>query len=423
MLVWTDTEAGIGAAGTTVLNSPSAISGLGIVAGGASGLQANNSTNSMWHYTAMGNQSPQSNGDRRGRHRAFDELRGLVIVLMTLDHVRGFVTPTGADPMNWQTTTVGFFLVRWMTHLCAPVFVILMGAAAALRHRSRPSDSRSFLVSRGVWLIALEASWISFSWSWDPKQTYFGVLWALGGSMVLLALVIEWRREIVMALGLGLLVGLEWLQLNPDPGWLRILVKPGEVSLLGHTIRCSYPLLPWFGAAAIGWSCAEPLKQASPTRLAMLGAGALVAFVTYRYGTGWDPNPWGVQASIQLTVADFLSPSKYPPSLAFYLLTGGVGLLILAGAHRRGGRVSNELERLGRVPMMFYLLHLPIAHALGNVYAWIGYGQTKVPASEPTRVWVVLVAWALVVALLLPACARWDAFKRRRRDLWWLGYL
>ena len=377
----------------------------------------------MWHYTRMPPPQPNASEPTGARHRAFDELRGLVILLMTLDHVRAFVAPADADPMNWESTSLGFFLVRWVTHLCAPTFVFLMGAAAALRNRARPEDTRRFLLTRGLWLIALEATWVSFSWSWDPTQTYFGVLWALGGSMILLAGLTTLPAWAMLVLGLGVIGGLEWVQPRPDSVWVGILVHPGSAAAFGHTIRCAYPLLPWFGAAAVGWSVAMPLRNARPAQLATAGMGMLVAFALYRGGAVSDPNPWGTQGAAAMTVADFLSPSKYPPSIAFYLLTLGAGVLILAGAHRRKGAVSETIVRMGRVPMMFYLLHLPLAHALGNTLAWLGHGQSRVPASEPVRIWVILVAWAIVVAALIPVCTRWDALKRRRRDLWWLRYL
>ena len=360
---------------------------------------------------------------RDARHRGFDELRGLVIVLMTLDHVRGFVAPSGANPMDWDTTTVGFFLVRWVTHLCAPTFVFLMGVAASLRARRRPDSTTSFLLTRGMWLIFLEATWVSFSWGWDLGNTYFGVLWALGGSMILLAAIHRLPAQLVFAVGFLLVVGLEVANPQPEPGLVRLMVQPGSFSVLGHAVGCSYPLLPWFGAAAMGWGATDALRSARPQRLALAAGVALTAFVVYRAFLGVDANPWAVQGTASMTIADFLSPSKYPPSVAFYLLTLGAGLAVLAGAHRRTGPIARFVERLGRVPMMFYLLHLPLAHMVGNGYAWLRYGEMRVPASEAVSLPVILGAWVVVVALLAPVCLRWDSLKRRRRDLRWLSYL
>jgi uncharacterized membrane protein len=371
----------------------------------------------------MTDQQQQRHRGSRSRHRAFDELRGAVIVLMTLDHVRGFIAPAGSDPMNWDSTTVGFFLVRWVTHLCAPAFVLLMGAAAALRARSRPNGSTKFLVTRGLWLILLEATWVSFSWSWDPTQTYLGVLWALGGSMVLLAAVQHLPSRLVFGLGVVLLVALDAVGPQPEPGLLRLMVQPGSLSLFGHSVGYAYPLLPWFAVAAIGWGAVDGLMNTDPRRLRWCGLGLIAAFCVVRSLSGWEANPWEVQNTGAMTLADFLSPSKYPPGVAFVLLTVGAAILVLSGAHRRGGPLSRFVALLGRVPMMFYLVHLPLAHLVGNAYAWIQYGEARVPGTEPVSIPVILGAWLLVVALLAPLSVRWDALKRTRRDLWWLRYL
>ena len=298
-----------------------------------------------------------------------------------------------------------------------------MSAAAAWRAQKKPDDMVSFLWTRGVWLIVLEATWISFSWSWDPARTYFGVMWALGGSMILLAVVTRLGPRAVFACGVALLIGLEVAQFQPESGPLRLLVQPGSFFVFGHKVGCSYPLLPWFGAAALGWGSALAILKAPPRNLASWGIGMLVAFGVYRFTTSVDPNPWEVQSAAAMTVADFLSPSKYPPSVAFYLLTLGAALVILSGAHLRTGPLSRVAERLGRVPMMFYLLHLPLAHLVGNAYAWLQYGQARVPSGEPVSLAVILGAWLLVLAMLVPVCFWWDSLKRRRRDLWWLRYL
>ncbi len=371
----------------------------------------------------MTNHSQQSHPGRSVRHEAFDELRGVVIVLMTLDHVRGFITPACADPMNWDSTTVELFLVRWVTHLCAPAFVLLMGAAAALRIRARPAGATKFLVTRGLWLILMEATWVSFCWNWDPAQTYFGVLWALGGSMVLLAAVQRLPSRVVFAMGVALLVALDVAGPQPEPGLLRLMVQPGSLSLFGHSVGYAYPLLPWFAVAAIGWGAVDGLMRSGPRRLRWCGLGLIAAFFVVRSLSGWEANPWELQHTGAMTLADFLSPSKYPPGVAFVLLTVGVAILVLSGAHRRGGPLSRFVALLGRVPMMFYLVHLPLAHLVGNAYAWIQYGEARVPDTEPVSIPVILGAWLLVVALLAPLSVRWDALKRTRRDLWWLRYL
>ena len=359
----------------------------------------------------------------RTRFAPFDVLRGLVIVLMALDHVRGFVAPSGANPTDWESTTFAFFLVRWVTHLCAPMFVFLMGVGASLRAQSKPDESRSFLIKRGLWLIALEVTWVSFCWSWDVTQTNLGVLWSLGGSMVLLAPLVRLRSSHMVAAGVLLIVGLEMANVQPSPGPLRVLFQPTSMTVFGHHIGAAYVLLPWFGVAMLGWGVGPWLMQLSPRRMCLVGVGLLTLFVTYRWGAETDPNPWVSQSAWDMTLADFLSPSKYPPSLCFVLMTLGVGGLILAGPARGQGRISSVLQTFGRVPMFFYLLHLPLAHLLGNGYAWIRYGAPRVPGTESLSILTILVAWCVVLIVLWPVCVRWDALKRKRRDLRWLQYL
>ena len=342
---------------------------------------------------------------------------------MALDHVRGFVAPAGANPTDWESTTFGFFLLRWVTHLCAPIFIFLMGIGAALRHQSKPHESRSFLLKRGLWLILLEVTWVSFCWTWDITQTNLGVLWALGGSMVLLALVLQLSHQALVWLGLALIVGLEVANLQPDPGPLRVLVKPTSMEFWGHRVGAAYVLLPWFGVAALGWGIGPRMIQMSPRILLSAGVSMLGVGAVYRWLQWTDPDSWTTQTQWSMTLADFLNPSKYPPSICFVLLTLGAGALILAGPARGSGRLAAMLETFGRVPMFFYLIHLPAAHLLGNGYAWSRFGVARVPATEPLSILTILVAWGVLLLVLWPLCREWDALKRKRRDLRWLQYL
>ena len=357
------------------------------------------------------------------RHRPFDVLRGLVIVLMALDHVRGFIAPMGANPTDFDSTTVSFFLVRWVTHLCAPSFVFLMGVAAALRFAAKPDDTRGFLLKRGLWLIVLEATWVSFCWTWDISKTYLGVLWALGACMVLLSVLCRASSRAFIAIGLALILGLEWANFQPDQGLLRMLVQPGSVTVFGHPVGSAYAPLPWLGVAALGWGMSSWLVRATGSQLRMLGAAMLAIFVVYR-SKGWtDPDPWAEHGRLVMTAADFVNPSKYPPSLCFVLMTLGVAMLLLSGPLRRAGRINGVLEVFGRVPMFFYLAHLPLAHILANVFAWSVYGEARVPGTEPVSIVLIVTAWLVVAGLLWPVCRAWDDLKRRRRDLRWLSYL
>ena len=342
---------------------------------------------------------------------------------MILDHIRGFIAPSGADPTDFGSTTVGFFLVRWVTHLCAPIFVFLMGVSAALRLSMKPDDTPQFLIKRGLWLIVLEISWVSFCWSWDWTTTYLGVLWALGGSMVLLALVARYPGGAVAASGLGLLMFLEIAAIKPDHGFVQLWFQPGAMTILGHRVGGAYALLPWFAVASVGFGMSSVVVRAGRRELRAVGVAMLALFFLWRRFAKTDPNQWEVQASLALTVADFMNPSKYPPSLCFVLLTLGIGALLLAGPARREAGLNRGLQVYGRVPMFVYLIHLPLAHLMGNAYAMLTYSAARVPAGEPVSVPVILAAWLLLIVLLYPLCSWWDGIKRRRRDLRWLSYL
>ena len=351
-----------------------------------------------------------------------DVLRGWVIVLMVLDHIRGFLAPSGANPTDWETTTFAFFLVRWVTHLCAPTFIFLMGVSAALRYRKKPDDMRMFLIKRGLWLILLELTWVSFSWSWDITQSNLGVLWSLGGAMLLLAPVIHLPPKWLAAAGGLLLVGLEMANVQID-GPFRILFQPASSSVLGHRVGGAYVLLPWFGVALLGWGVAPWLVTASRAVMRRLGMVLLFGFALYR-GPSWtDPDPWAPQSTWSMTLADFLNPSKYPPSLCFLLLTLGVAALVFAVSMRAHGQLMNMLQTVGRVPMFVYLIHLPMAHLMGNVFAWIAHGTARVPATEGVSIALIVGAWLVLLALLWPVCRRWDGLKQEHREWAWLRYL
>lgn len=357
------------------------------------------------------------------RHGPMDALRGLVIVLMALDHVRGFFTPAGANPLDVHQTTLAFFATRWVTHLCAPAFVLLMGAGAALRHARRPEGTVRFLLTRGLWLILLELTWCSFAWSWDPGFRYLGVLWALGASMVLLVPLTRlpaWTGAAVGGVGT---VAIALIGAEPgDPG-VGLWLQPTRVELVGMTFRLSYALLPWFFVAALGWGAARWLVTARRLHIGVLGAGAAALGIGLRLGGVGNPRPWTNAADLLTTAFDVLHLDKYPPSLDFLLVFCGLGLVLLAGPLTGDGPVRRWMRMLGRVPMFFYLLHLPLAHVAGNALAWVWFGQARIPPSEPVRLWLVMLAWAGVVAALTPLCAAWGRLKRRRRDLWWLAYL
>jgi uncharacterized membrane protein len=384
----------------------------------------------------------------RPRLDAIDIVRGLVMVLMALDHTRGFFyhnPPDLTDPA--QTTTVVYF-TRWVTHFCAPVFVFLAGTGAFLygtRGKTR-SQLAWFLVSRGVWLVVLEFTLIHFAWSFrlDDPQFFAQVIWAIGCSLVLLAGLVSLPAPLVAALGALVVAGHQALAETLSDGlvpqdWLVGLLRPGRQELWpGASVLVMYPVLPWFGVMALGYGLG-PLwtleRQQRQRLLVALGAGAILLFAVLRGLNGYgDPRPWSPQRDGWFTFLSFLNCSKYPPSLLYVLMTLGPAALALAWFERVPGPPGRALVTFGRVPLFYYVLHLFLIHGLAVCFALGRYGRADFLFRSPVSAepWngpegygydlpVVYLLWLLIVALLYVPCLWFSGVKRRHRD-GWLSY-
>jgi uncharacterized membrane protein len=381
------------------------------------------------------------------RLRAIDVLRGLVMVLMALDHVRYFLTDVRINPTDAATTTVPLFVTRWITHLCAPVFMFLAGAGARLslgRGRDPRSLSR-FLLIRGLWLVLLELTVARAAWQFNLDYGYSAalVLWALGWCMVALAALVYLPDRWIGAVG-GAMVLLHNLADRVSAGdlsrvgWLwTFLHEPGTVALGGGSVLfVLYPLVPWIGVMALGYA-AGPLFTRGPAirdRICVrLGLGFLAAFLLLRwinlYG---DPSPWGVQASAGRTVLSFLDATKYPASLLYLLMTMGPALLLVPLCDRLQGRSADALRVFGQVPLFFWLLHVPLIHAVAVVLSLVRYDTIVAwlirnpPVNQPPAYGyglpVVYLVTVGVVAVLYPVC-RWFAGVKKRRRASLLSYL
>ncbi|MBV7569373.1 DUF1624 domain-containing protein [Pseudomonas sp. PDM27] len=371
---------------------------------------------------------------------SIDALRGLVILLMLLDHVREtfFLHRQVADPMAIDTTEPALFFSRTLAHLCAPVFVLLTGLSAYLygeKHQGKKAVSM-FLFKRGLFLVLLEFTLVNFAWTFQlpPNVIYLQVIWAIGLSMTALAALVWLPRPFLCVLGLVIVAGhnlldslhfpvgsamhLPWAILH-DRGWIEF-----SDSL---RLRTSYPLLPWIGVIALGY-CIGPwfARSASATvrqrYLLLAGAGALTGFIALRLVNGYGEAHWVHYESATHTLMSFFNITKYPPSLLFLSLTLGVGLLLLPGFERaRQRKWISTLAVFGAAPMFFYLLHL---YALKMLYlthvALFGLNQGNYFGFD--SMWMVwLTAALLATTLYLPV--RWfAALKARRRDIGWLKY-
>ena len=386
-------------------------------------------------------------GGTRPRLDSVDLLRGLVMVIMALDHVRGFLhyaTPL-FDPTDLARTNTALFLTRWVTHFCAPAFVFLAGTGAFLsgaRGRGRGELSR-FLLTRGLWLVLLELTVIRLAWTFDPtyRVTPLQVIWAIGWSMVALSALVRLPGWAVTAFGVAVIA----LHNLLDPvtsesfgrlGWLWSLLHTGEPlePFPGRQFIPLYPLIPWVGVMAAGYGFGHILLLERERRrrlLLRLGVGITLAFVVLRalnfYG---DPRPWSVRESGLLTFFSFINTQKYPPSLLFLLMTLGPAMIALRLFDREAGPLARPLVTFGRVPLFYYILHLYLIQVLTVVFAVARYGPRvkeafaggQLPPDYGYSLWVVYAVWIGVVAALYLPCRWFAALKRRRREAW-LSYL
>ena len=389
----------------------------------------------------------------RGRLPAIDVLRGVLMALMALDHTRHFLSDSlELSSTNLATTTPGQFLTRWVTHFCAPGFVFLAGTGVYLYARDRPLREVSrFLLLRGLWLVLLELTVVrclGWSFNFDYGHVMAGVLWAIGWSMVVLALLIHLDIRAVAAIGIVIIASHNLFddvraRAFGPMGWLwTILHRTGHVQPLdGVRLKISYPVLPWIGVLAVGYAFGPMLDAPADVRrrrLMWLGAALTLAFVALRalnvYG---DPRPWSVKPSALFTVFSFLHCDKYPPSLCFLLMTLGPLIFALGALDRPPIAALQMLHWLGRAPLFFYLLHIPLIHLVAVVLARARYGHAEFLFQNPPAargpafplpdgygypLWLVYLIWIALTGALALAC-RWYGKYKQAHPSRWMTYL
>jgi uncharacterized membrane protein len=396
---------------------------------------------------------------------SIDLLRGIVMVVMMLDHTRDFVhsaTPQ-FSPEDLSRTNVALFFTRWITHFCAPTFVFLAGTSAYLqmaRGKSKQELSR-FLITRGLWLIVLEFTLVRFGFTFNFNYGFFGVMqviWVIGLSMILLAGLIYLPTVVVGAFGVLMIALHNKLDVYRVEGWRGpdspVPTIRAKVWMILHqqfeafpilwffpspVVVVIYPLIPWVGVMAAGFAFGAIYKLGSEQRrwlLLIMGGVSSVLFIGLRFINGYgDPSPWLTQKSHLFTVLSFINTTKYPPSLLYLLMTLGPALVALAvfekSSPERGG-LSRFFITFGRVPLFFYLLQWPTAHLIsvvlhfgfGKPVAWLfqNLGPGVPPPGVGFNLVVVYLCWFAGIAILYPLCNWFAGVKARRHD-WWLSYL
>ena len=418
---------------------------------------------------AAGPANPEPVKPARQRIDSIDLLRGIVMVIMMLDHTRDFIH-SGAllfDPLDLSKTTVWLFLTRWITHFCAPVFVFLAGTGAYLRY-ARGSSKRElsrFLISRGVWLIILEFTVVRLGafFNLDPRFLLFlQVIFVIGFSMIVLAGLIHVPLKVTAAFGLLMIAFHNILDKypvqrwqgpqSPVPSWgaklYMLLHQPGIFPIGPHfpspLVFILYPLIPWIGVLAVGYAFGVLYQQDARLRkrwLLIIGGIVTLLFTLIRavdkYG---EPLHWSRQKNVVFTILSFINTTKYPPSLDYLLMTLGPAILALAlfeisaGPQPGKSMLRNFFVTFGRVPLFFYILQWFTAHtiaillhlAFGKPVHWLFQTPidwfTHPPVGNGFNLIVVYVSWIAGVFLLYPLCKWFAGVKKRRRD-WWLSYL
>jgi uncharacterized membrane protein len=395
-----------------------------------------------------------SSGSRINRIAAIDFLRGLAMIIMALDHTRmyfGFGT-WYSDPTNLATTTPLLFFTRWITHFCAPVFVLLAGTSAFLYGLKKTNirETAQFLFTRGLWLIFVELVIVNFAWTFDITYSFLilQVIWAIGISMLILSALVFLPKSLMLALGMILVFGHNLLDpirgsgsSLPDMIWY-VLHQPNSVFMdSNRLINVVYPVIPWIGIMALGYGFGSFYREdfsAEERRrwLFIAGISGTLLFVLLRgFNLYGELRDWQTQGSLLFSLMSFLNTTKYPPSLHFLLMTMGPALILLSVFEGVGNRLSKPVMVFGRVPFFFYVIHLYVIHALGMLLLtiadrdWQEYILSAQGIMSGTlsnfglSLSAVYGVWIVIIVMLYPLCRWYQEYREHNPSKWWLSYL
>ena len=390
--------------------------------------------------------------ETKPRIQSIDLLRGLVMVIMALDHCRDFLhfdSANGSDPLDFKTTTTGLFLTRWITHYCAPIFLFLAGTSIYFGSKRRSLKAVSgFLITRGLWLIVLEVTIIYYGWVGNLNFSFVGlfVIWALGCGMMFMAGLVHLPKNILLVLGILLVFGHNLLDrfdgqvTETAGGFLWSVFHVPQVFPIdsSHNLFIGYPLLPWIGIMILGYVFGQlynaeiPYEKRRKT-LIQLGLGSIGLFILLRSGNFYgDAHHWQTQSTGIFSLLSFVDTTKYPPSLLYALMTIGPAFLFLAFAETWKNKFLDAITVFGRVPFFYYILHIYLIHAVALVVFIVsGYSLSNLdptaifggfPKGFGVPLWAVYLLWAAVVVALYLPC-RWYNKYKSSKGHWWLSYV
>lgn len=385
------------------------------------------------------------------RISSIDVTRGIVMVIMALDHSRDLlhIDSVSQSPTNLLTTTPILFFTRWITYLCAPIFVFLAGTSAylSLKRKSNISQSRKFLLKRGLWLNLLELTLVNLGLFFDLgfHLILFEVIATIGFGFIVLSFLLKVQPKVLLAIGLVIIFGHDLfgtIPLTPGSAIATFIAPLFTLTPLplfsGHLILIAYPPIPWLGIMLVGFGSGPFFEGTGEKRkklFLLTGSVSLFLFVTIRYINKYgDPVKWSGQKSAIYTFLSFMNINKYPPSLLFTLITLGIMFLILALTEGRKNRFTDTVEIYGKVPLFYFILHFYLIHAIlmiiiffqGITWAEMSFvsgtfGRPKVHQSG-IPLWAVYLVWLSVVTALYKPCI-WFGKYKANHDYWWISYV
>ncbi|MBP1222720.1 DUF1624 domain-containing protein [Flavobacterium sp. 1355] len=383
------------------------------------------------------------------RQPSIDIVRGIVMIIMALDHVRDLmhVDSITQSPTDLATTTPLLFFTRWITHLCAPIFVFLAGTSVylSLQNKNNIAEKRQHLLKRGFWLLVVEFTIVNFGLFFDIgfHTLLFEVIAAIGFGFIILGLLLKIRSKILGIIGLIIIFSHNLLPLIPfaENSTLKTVLSPFfspiVIPFSGRAFIMGYPPIPWLGIMLVGFATGKFFMLAEKRKklFVQIGLGALGLFIAVRFLNIYgDPVLWSIQKDAVFTFLSFMNVTKYPPSLLFCLVTLGILFLLLAFAEQFQNRIKKVALVYGKVPLFYFVIHFYVIHILTLIMLILqGFNWSQLEFASGTfgrpkgvesglSLWAIYLIWIFVVVILYKPCL-WFGKYKAENQYWWLKYI